>query len=459
LSRLRPIFANGLAAAALLVLASCRAYEPRPLDAGASHAAWLARTAGDGSVRDFAQRLAAGSPDPTSFDPSDGLSLAEAEAVALVYNAELRIARLRLGVARATAENAGLWADPTLGVDLTRITGEAAHRWKVAAPIGLTLPISGRLEAERARADAGASAELTRVAEAEWETRITLRNAWADWSSQRGAAEVHRAFLARLEPVIAMVDRAEKAGETSRVEARLFRLEHASREADLARAEAAAAQSEAHIAHLLGLSSAATAGLVTGSGAATPTILNRPMARLLAGSPALAVARAEYEVAERSLATEVRGQYPDLQIGPGYGREDGRDEVLLGLNLSLPVWNRNRQGVAKAEAEREVSRASFDATLERICGELDAAQAQLKAAAALRESIEADGGLVSMVDQQEKEVRRLADLGELNTLVLLESLKGQHQAMLTLIESRRAERLAAIRIDELLGPEPVQGVR
>ncbi len=75
---------------------------------------------------------------------------------------------------------------------------------------------------------------------------------------------------------------------------------------------------------------------------------------------------AEYEVAERTFELEIRKQYPDLQIGPGYGLEDGQDQVLMGLSLPLPVLNANRQAIARAEANRSVARASVEAALERL---------------------------------------------------------------------------------------------
>lgn len=46
----------------------------------------------------------------------------------------------------------------------------------------------------------------------------------------------------------------------------------------------------------------------------------------------------------------------------------------------------------------------------------------------------------------------MAKLGEVNTLVLLESLKRQQEAKLSLVEARREEALAEIDLDELIGP-------
>ncbi|MBY0261026.1 MAG: hypothetical protein K2Q20_01695, partial [Phycisphaerales bacterium] len=169
------------AAGTLMTLAGCATYRPGPVDAQAHRAAFLARVPDPEPASEWMARLAG--PEPArAFDLSDGVSLPEAEAVAMVYNADLRLARLKAGVTLAGAQNAGLWQDPTLGVDLTRIIQSAAHPWKVFTSIGFTVPLSGRLEIEKRRAGAEHAAELVRVAQSEWRTGVELRRAWCRWS-------------------------------------------------------------------------------------------------------------------------------------------------------------------------------------------------------------------------------------------------------------------------------------
>jgi len=189
------------------------------------------------SVREFAAALdrAEGGSQAEGFDPSDGLSLDEAEAVLLVFNPDLRQARLEANVTRATAAHAGLWQDPVLGVDLERIVSGAggANPWVAGSTIGITIPISGRLEAEKARAGADLAAELDRVAAKEWATRSALRELWIEWSAESVRAELAEELIAKLRDVAALADQLEKAGSMTRVDARLFRVELAGREADL----------------------------------------------------------------------------------------------------------------------------------------------------------------------------------------------------------------------------------
>ena len=167
-------------------------------------------------------------------------------------------------------------------------------------------------------------------------------------------------------------------------------------------------------------------------------------------NPELAVVRSEYEVAEQSLRTEVRKQYPDLTIGPGYGTDQGDDRVLLGLTLPIPLWNRNKQGVAEATAQREVARGRFESTYEQLASRLAIALVRYESGKAQRAMIESS--VVPLADEQEADVRRVAALGRVDPLLLLESLQALHAAKLRLIDARASEAIGAIRVDELIGP-------
>ncbi|QYK47933.1 MAG: TolC family protein [Phycisphaeraceae bacterium] len=447
---------KALFAGLLSSLAGCQSYEPKPLDLDATRSAWLSRSPEDSSVREFAAALdrVEGGSQAEGFDPSDGISLAEAEAVALVFNPDLRQARLEANVTRATAAHAGLWQDPVLGVDLERIVsgaGGGANPWVAGSTIGITIPISGRLEAEKARADAELAAELDRVAAKEWATRAALRELWVEWSAARVLAEVTQELITRLGEIASLADQQEKAGSMTRVDARLFRVELAGREADLIAATARVEELELQLKAMLGLApDAATTLVPTLTFAARTTSADELVPLLDSCNPELAAVRAEYELSEQWLRAEVRKQYPDLTIGPGYGSDQGDDRVLLGLSLPIPLWNRNQQGIALASAEREVARGRFETTYERLSSRLAIALTRHEAGKAQRSLVESS--VVPLADEQEADVRRVAALGRIDPLLLLESLKTQHAAKVRLVEARASESIAAVRLDELIGP-------
>ena len=421
---------------------ACQKYERRPLDLDRHRGDFLSRlTPPDGPAGDDTSS-------PGGFEVSDGLSLAEAEVVALVYNADLRVARLEAGVAKATAEETGRWDDPTIGVDVTRVLRGGPNPWKVLTNIGLTLPISGRLRIEQERAGLEHAAQVARVAEAEWRTRMSLRRAWAHWSSLHETAEADRGFIERLDRVLTAVDALERANEITRAEARLFRIERAQAAASLSATMAQRQQADLDVRHLMGV--APTAAVAMRPEWPAHAERDVPPEALAQTSPALLAARAEYEVAERSLELEVRKQYPDLFVAPGFGREDGDDQVLLNLLSPVPIVNANRRGIAEARANREAVRARAEGRLEDVISRLAAARARAAASAERRRLMETE--VLPLVEAQLEDARRTAELGEVDVLVLLESLRRQADARRRAIEARLDETRALIDCLELTGP-------
>lgn len=445
-----------LAAALAMIAGGCQSYERRPLDITGHHAAFLVRTPESPELQKFAasllSRASSVAEGGREFDPADGISCVEAELVALVFNAELRLARLRVGVTRATAENAGLWEDPTIGVDLTRIVESTPEPWKVFSSVGITIPISGRLEIEKQRAGVEHAAELARVAQREWSLRMDVRRAWSEWSALGAQLVATREFLSRVDQILVVVDKMEQAGEMARTEARLFRIEKATKASELATLESRAREADLRLRQLMGMSPDAPLRFqAMGIGPTRANTTDSADATALERrSPAMLVATAEYEAAEKALELEVRKQYPDLHIGPGYGREDGQDQVLLGLSIPIPILNANRQRIAEARAQRELAQVGVETTLEQTIAALRTAEVRLAAAARRRQTLETE--IVPLVDAQYTDARAVAKLGEVNTLVLLESLTRQQEAKVGLVEAARDEALAAIDLDELSGP-------
>lgn len=383
------------------------------------------------------------------FEPSDGLSMPEGEVVALVFNPELRLARLRTGVSAATAEHAGLWQDPQFGVDVLTLTENASNPLLITPGLGFTVPISGRLGAERARADAALAAELAGVVEREWLTRIEVRRAWLGWSAARLKADETERMLASLGVLAASTAKLAEAGEMLRTEAALFSIEAARQGQALLGFRGEASASEQELRALLGLPPGGDLELVPSVAMGGDAAELTPEAAA-ERSPTLARLRVAYEVAEQTLRREVREQYPDLTIGPL--AEFDRGDTLLGFSLYLPIpiLNANRQGIAEAHAEREVARAAFETGYERIAGSIAASRARLSARRELREGIES--ALVPLVDRQLADAQNLLRLGEGGGLVLLESLTRAGETRMALIDARVGESLAMVDLVEMVGP-------
>lgn len=436
--------AAALGSIALLAATGCQSYRAAPPALERHLDEWLARSPTAPAVAAFAQSLRA-PPRATArpFDASDGLDADEAEVIALVFNGELRRARLATGITLAGVDHAGAWSDPTLGIDVAKIVSSSAEPWKLFGSLGLTLPLSGRLGLERTQAGRDHAVALARLAAAEWRTRMEVRRALAEREAASRRATVTREAVAALAEIVVVVDRMEQAGDLTRAEARLFRIEQATLLARAAQLAAQLQRTHHAVRRLLGLAPTAELPLAS-EGALAPPHADELLANdsALRRHPALALARAEHEAAEAALELEIRRQYPDLELAPGLGREDGLDQVLLGLSLPLPLFERNRRAIAEATARRALTGAEVELALEQLLDARHAAETELSAARAQRTALEE--GLVPLADQQFIDARHLAGLGELHALVLLDSLARQREAKLQLIDAALAETRAAI---------------
>ena len=428
-------------------LTGCQFYQPSPLDASGHAGTWRERGPSDEKVRDFARRLETHAPRSVTFNPQDGLTLAEGEVVSLVYNPDLRVARLKAGVAQATAEHAGRWDDPELSIDVLRVTQSVPNPWVVGSALSLTIPISGRLAVEKSRANAEHHSALARVAEEEWKTLRDLRKTWLSWSADRLRLEQAERIVSSLDSVVETTGKLAEAGELPRTESALFKIEQESRKAEIARLRGRVKEGEQEIRSLMGISPTAPASM-------TPTLaapLGKDRGNLTETNPTLIRLQSDYEVAELTLLREIRKQFPDLKLGPNFEDDQGQSRIGAIGAIPIPLFNSNKGGIAAARAEREVARAAYETELERIKGRLAAMRARLDGNRSRRQSL--GSNVVPLVDRQIDDARQMLEIGEGGSLVLLESLVRAHEAKLDLIEARLDESHTQNEIRHLLGPD------
>lgn len=445
----RPSFIGGVPSAMslALLLAGCQTYHPQAASRPAHKKEWEEREPSSESVRKFAKRLGETTSYDRAFDAGDGLSLGEGETVALVFNPDLRVARLRAGVAEATAEYAGLWDDPELSIDVLNITQSVPDPWVIGSSLAFTIPVSGRLKVEKARAEAALHAELERVAETEWTVLRDVADAWLEWSAMGHKLRETEAILSRLDSVVASTQRLAEAGELPRTESALFTIERASRRADRDRLRGSVEESEQELRSLMGLSPKASFRMIpTLSAGSVPTDQSEPND----GHPTLARLRREHEVADKTLLQEIRKQYPDLTFGPQGESDEGQSRIGFIGAIPIPVLNSNKGGIAEARAEREVALAAYETEYERMVGRLAVVRARLSGIRSRRNTLHET--LVPLVDRQVADADRLLELGEGNSLVLLESLIRSNEAKLQLIDLQLEEARTKHEIRYLLGP-------
>lgn len=433
------------------LIVACQSYAPRPLDPAAHLAAWTART--PASVSEFLRELRETEGVPAlQFDATDGLTLAEARLVALAFQPRLRVARLELERAHASAEQAGYAPDPQLSLGWMRIQDDVPDRWFLNPVLSFTIPLSARLDAEVALADAEAAAARARVRDEEWQALLDLENTWLEWSATDLTRRETERYLDTLRELTDQAAELVELGELPSAQAALFELERMGRSNQLLGLRGELGALEARLKLLLGLTPEAPVELIPDlapRGEAAPLVAR---ASLHEANPRLAELARRYRASEEALRLELERQLPDLSIGPQLEEDAGQTRLGLQLGIRLPLWNRNRRAIAEARLDRELARARFETELETLVSRIAGAEARSGAESARRRDLEQT--VVPRVDRQLEQARDLLALGEGSTLVLLESVGRAFQTKLDLIATRRAESRARAELAFLQG-EPL----
>lgn len=392
----------------LVLLSACVKYVPAPLAPDSSATAFETRTLADSAVR--AVVGASGSSPGPLWDPG-GLAVA-----AWYLRPELEVSRRAWEVARAGEVTAGQRPQP--GVSFTGLRSEAGP---FEAPWGgiltATIPIElggkrgARVQAARARS---AVAELA-ARQVAWDLASDVRTAaltslQLDSSTSAWARRVE--LSRRIEEQARSLYESGSAGR-SLVEGAAIAAALAAREYEAARASGVGARAE--LARQLGVPVAALDGIRLDTGAergcdwldAVPLDSLRALA--LTRRFDMGRALAAYLVAEGELRVAVANQYPNLQITPGFGWEQGLQRWILGLGLPELLLNRNRGPIGEAIARRAQEASVAEAVQQRILVEVEVAVAQCRAAEAAHV---AATRLVESVQVRERSVRAAFERGE-----------------------------------------------
>lgn len=420
-------FRISILSVAMISLGGCHSYTPKPVDLDEHLAAFEHRT--------------------PSSSPEGGLPRADAREMAKMFHPDARLARQRAGVATAQRDHAGAWVDPQLQSNLQRILESVPYQWVAIAQLGFTLPINGRLQKQRDLADRRRDVALVLAWAIEQRVANDLDAAWAAWTAASRRAVVFKATCESLEQLEQIAYALVAAGSLSKPGARVFTLERSQKQAAQAMAIANQHAARLEVLRRIGLHPDAELHLQADL-KVKPFVADAAARRTaMRDSPRMLIEQNEYAAAEANLLLQVRKQWPDLQLAPGWQEEDGQPRASLGFNLNLPIFTGNDPAIAKAIADRELAAVALRTVLEQLTQEL--AIAEVRHSAAIQQS-DRFAELLVIARQQVVDGRDLAEAGQLDPMLILDALLRVHNVQMTAIGADEAAALAAIRINTLL---------
>ena len=376
-----------------------------------------------------------------AFQVADGISMDEAEAIALFLNADLRAARMKARIPEVGARHAGLPDDPRFEFDLLQILEGINTPWILAGGLKYTYPLAGRLEGERFEALAKANTAVRAVHVAEGVLILELREAWAAWSKtieRIALIEAHRASVNDIVKIATVQREAEQIGAP---EVRVLELESKTRQGEIMALRHKAGGQFLRLKRLMGLTPEAPIQAVPNLGLRpAPCDPATERAQIEHVSLDVLLAKAEFVEADRVLRHEVSKRFPDLELGPLLESEEGIGRLGLGVGIDLPIWNKNKRAIAEACATRAAARAIYQARYQRAVHDL--AQARIDAQAAAARATWLTTEVAPLADQQLKQLRELGEIGDMDVLILSDALTKVLDTKLQLLNAR-ADHVAA----------------
>ena len=383
---------------------------------------------------------------PVAIDLTQPLDPNAVAIIAVLANPDLRALRERAGVSRAEVFAAGLLPDPTFSFGIDHILSGPVGVDNIAGALGFSLNALRTRAAVRAQARASARQVRLDLAWAEWQTagqaRIQAARVIGLEQAQSLAVVSRDAAQSLLDRMLGAAGRGDLAPDQLPA-ARLSAFDAADRlrlyERDLVTARL-------ELLRLMGLPPGFRLRLSTLPQAGSNLSVERLFSSATRNRDDLAALQAGYDAQEAALRKAILDQFPTLDLTINASRDTGRN-VLLGpaIGFTLPLWNRNRGGIAVQKATRAALRSEYGARLFKTRADIAAAVAAIEVLRRQKSALEADLPAVARFARATGGAARRGDIA-IATAQTAEAALRDKQLLLVQADQAIAEQMIALEL-------------
>lgn len=371
-----------------LAFAGCATYEPKPLVPEQSAAAFDSRRLDSPELRRFIEQqlgheLHAWPPD--SQPP--GWTLPTLTFAAYYYHPALTLARASWAEARAALITAGGRPNPTLGLTpgYNFSASSGVTPWIPGVTVDLPIETAGKRDHRITHARQLAEVARWNLVTAAWQVRAGVRDALLNFSDAMERERLLGEQFRLQEQWVARLQHRAEAGAIPRTEVTPARIALEKLRLEAAELHRLMGENTVRLAEAIGvpvasLNQAKGIGLAWHFPDATTLTADTARRNALTRRADIAAALADYKATQTALQLEIARQYPDVHLGTGYQWDQGQSKWNLGLNVELPVFNRNQGPIAEAQARRASAAARVEVAQARAIAEIDVALAAHRAA-------------------------------------------------------------------------------
>jgi len=385
---------------------------------------------------------------------ADGLALNEALQLALLNNRRLHAEFLALGVARAEFVQAGLLANPSLGLAFLLPSAGGRGRW--TADVVGSLADLWQIPSRQAIAQAGAEQRLLELSRFAGELVAATKTAYFQSVAARAQQTLSRANLEYSEQALLGIRRQVAEGVSPKTDELLgenavlsLKLAHqrTEREVVIAARELAALMS----LHEDLLSVPLTDAL--GHGALPEEGREAFVDKSLMARPDLRAAARAVAAAEERVLLEHQRTFPELSTGLSAERpEAGSSSSFFfgpALTVELPIFDQNQAQLARARFEHARQVKEYEALVAEARQDLRAAFD--KAALASRTASLVKTQVLPQAERNVALAEKIYAFGESTVLPLLQTRQQCNEARQTVISAALEATLAQIALEKAAG--------
>ena len=311
---------------------------------------------------------------PVTIDlaqPLDGNAIA---TLAVIANPDLKAQRVRAKVSDAQIFQAGLLPDPTFSAGEDVLMSGPDRLNNLTAALGFDLNALRKRGVTLDRQKAAARQVRYDLAWAEWQTSSQARLQAVRVLALRRQIEIRRRSRDVLEALLAQTEKALKSGDQSADQLQAAQTAALDAEDRYNATERALAAAHFELNRLLGLPPATDVSLAPVAFPQAPPDAARLYDIALGHRADLAALREGYASQESAVRGAVMDQFPALNLTVTATRDTtGNTTFGPAVDFTLPLWNRNRGGIAVETATREQLKAEYDARLFQARAEIAAA--------------------------------------------------------------------------------------
>ncbi len=303
--------------------------------------------------------------------PLDGNAIA---TIAVIANPDLKAQRAQAGVSDAQVFDTGLLPDPTFSLGYDKLLSGPDTMDNLTAALGFDLNVLRTRGINLAQQKAAARQVRLDLAWAEWQTSGQARLQAVRILALQHQLDVEGESRDAQEALLKQTEKALRSGDQSADQLQTAQTAALDAEDKFNTTERALGAAKLELNRLIGLPPATQLSLASEVFPEAPPAAGRLYDLALAHRADLAALREGYASQEGAVRLAVMNQFPALNLTVNANRDTTGNKTLgPQVDFTLPLWNRNRGGIAIEKATREQLKAEYDARLFQTRADIAAA--------------------------------------------------------------------------------------